>query len=85
MLRLVALILLLVFSAGLAFGSTREATVNFWTEFDIVFWQTAPFATFWGYLAFFPGTLNWNGVLTLATAVSAGNAFRHARQVTAKR
>ena len=65
-------------------AETNEAkSVNFWQEFDITFWQTFPFATFWCYtigLQF--GPINWNNVLALSALISAGNAYFHARKVS---
>jgi len=87
MIRIVSSILIVVISCGVVFASTAEVASqsNFWTEFDITFWQTFPFAAFWGYVAasqLSQGTVNWSPVLNFALAVSAGNAFLHARRVT---
>ena len=76
--------LLLFFCGSLAFAATGEVK-NILTEFEITFWQTMPFAVFWGYVAasqLSPGALNWTPVFAVALAVSAGNAYYHARQVT---
>jgi len=85
--RVISMVLLVVFTCGTALASTAEVSpkVNFWTEFDITFWQTLPFAAFWGYLVasqFSPGAVNWSPVMSFALAVSVGNAFFHARRVS---
>ena len=62
---------------------------GFWTEFDITFWQTAPFMVFWGYvidqqlssLASIAGAPHWAIVVPAAILVSAGNAYYHANKV----
>lgn len=86
MVRIISLILLIIISCGAAFASTAEvySRSNFWTEFDVTFWQTLPFAAFWGYVAasqLSRGAVNWSPVMNFALAVSAGNAFLHARRV----
>jgi hypothetical protein len=85
--RLVWLLLLLV-AAGpvLAVTGSVEATGrSFWTEFDLAFWQTLPFATFWSYAVATQiaqgGALNWSPVMNAALLFSLGNAVIHARQV----
>jgi len=59
---------------------------NFWTEFDITFWQTAPFAAFWSYVVATQlnrgGGANWDHVAGFAAAVSVGNAFWRANEVS---
>lgn len=71
---------------GICFAATNEAEKrDFLTEFDITFWQTVPFVTFWGYVIasqLTPGAINWNIILTGTAAVSAGNAFVYARKVS---
>lgn len=62
---------------------------NFWTEFDITFWQTLPFATLWTavlernvYNIFVPAaTTRWELVLPVAVALSVGNAYFHSKAV----
>ena len=79
--RIISCILILLFILTPVFAQTQP---NFWSEFDIVFWQTLPFAVFWGYAvanqAAGGGAINWSPVLNIALAVSAGNAFLHARK-----
>ena len=89
------LILSLVITPVLA-GTSEVASVtgsqanphNYYQEFDITFWQTLPFATFWGHFIdsqvsnyLFPGTSpHWDVIVTFATVVSASNAYFHARK-----
>jgi hypothetical protein len=70
---------------------TDEAgSVNFWQEADITFWQTLPFATFWGFLIdgslsgllSVSGAPHWAAIVSVAAIISAGNAVSHARKVT---
>lgn len=66
---------------------TREAQkANFWQEFDITFWQTVPFAAFWGYVLCLQlaggGAVNWDTVGKATLIISAINAGLHARKVT---
>jgi len=61
---------------------------GFWTEFDITFWQTAPFVIFWGYaidqqissMASIAGAPHWAIVVPAAILVSSGNAYFHAQK-----
>ncbi|MEA3493805.1 MAG: hypothetical protein U9R38_05410 [Candidatus Margulisiibacteriota bacterium] len=88
-----ALFLCVVLLISPVFAETTEASVhsslNFWQQFDIIFWQTAPFATLWMYFAdsqlsriMYPGAgPHWNAVLTLATILSVGNAWIYASEV----
>ncbi|MFH1386194.1 MAG: hypothetical protein ABIH50_00825 [bacterium] len=84
--RILSLLLIIVLLGGFCFAATNEAEKrNFWTEFDVTFWQTVPFATFWGYVIaaqVTPGAINWNIILAGTTAVSAGNAYLYARKVS---
>ena len=86
MLRFVSLVLIFVLVASAGFASTVEATPNFWTEFDIVFWQTAPFAIFWGYVIGSQlaggGAVNWSPIMSTALSVSALNAYFYAGRLT---
>lgn len=64
-------------------AATLEAKVpNFWQEFDITFWQTMPFAAFWGYTIgtqlSHGGAVDWNFILAISAGVSAANAWAHA-------
>ena len=60
----------------------------FWQEVDITFWQTVPFATFWGYFLerqlsslISPGTaVHWEVILPFTVLISAGNAYLHAKR-----
>ena len=58
--------------------------LNFWQEFDIVFWQTVPFVAFWSYVVATQlsggGAIIWDPVLNTTLVVSAANAAVHARQ-----
>ncbi|MBI5078522.1 hypothetical protein HZB08_00680 [Candidatus Saganbacteria bacterium] len=68
-------------------ATIEAAAPNFWTEFDITFWQTLPFAAFWGYAVgaqLFPEAAARNGILAFAAEASAANAFSHARRITAR-
>lgn len=74
-------------TAELTASTTAEASKpNFLQEFDIVFWQTFPFAAFWSYAIAMQvaggGALNWNNIAGVAAVVSAGNAYLHARKDT---
>lgn len=87
MLRVVAVILIVMLGCGTAFASAVEgpSSNNFWTQFDITFWQTFPFAAFWGHAVsaqLLRGAVNWAPVLNFALAASAANAYLHARKVT---
>ncbi|MFA6548845.1 MAG: hypothetical protein WCT39_02805 [Candidatus Margulisiibacteriota bacterium] len=80
--RIVALFLvfILLFSPSLA--ETKEA---YWQTFDITFWQTLPFATFWSHFVdrqLFPGLgVHWDLIMVCATAISIGNAALHTQKV----
>ncbi|MFA5034640.1 MAG: hypothetical protein WC500_02545 [Candidatus Margulisiibacteriota bacterium] len=95
----VGLICLLAISPGLAttaevgafvplpiVASAEARPANFLTEFDIVFWQTAPFATLWSYagdrLLFASQPIHWEAIAILGLAVSVGNAFIRADKAT---
>ena len=75
---------LLVICSFPGIAETKEAmALNFWQEFDIVFWQTLPFAGFWCYLIGSQlGPVNWNNVLTFSVLLSAGNAYHYAYRVS---
>lgn len=68
---------------GFTVVSSEAHVFNFWQEFDITFFQTLPFATFWGYvldqqlsnLMSLASPPHWNGIFAFATVVSAGNAW----------
>jgi hypothetical protein len=95
--RSIGLCLILMLIATPAFAETAEVSAltaeakapNFWQEMDITFWQTLPFAAFWGHfidrqvsIQMFPGSdPHWNVIMTFATMVSASNAFFHAQRV----
>ena len=84
--RIAALLLALLVVVSPVFGDvTAEAKApNFWHEFDITFWQTAPFAVFWTCLVGSQlGPVNWTNALGFAALVSAGNAYLHAKKATA--
>jgi hypothetical protein len=77
----------------LSLASPEAKVPNFWQEADITFWQTLPFAALYGYFidrgisaVIFPGAAaHWDAILIFASAVSAGNAFLHARQVVSEK
>lgn len=86
MLRIIAVMLVVTLGCGTAFALTAEGAskVSFWTQFDITFWQTFPFASFWGYAVssqLLHGAVNWSPILNFALAASAANAYFHARRV----
>lgn len=60
---------------------------NFLQEFDITFWQTLPFASFWGYVVGTQmasgGAVNWNLIFPVVTGVSLLNANLHAKKTIA--
>ncbi|MFH1390485.1 MAG: hypothetical protein ABIH56_07195 [Candidatus Margulisiibacteriota bacterium] len=65
--------------------SAEAKPANFLTEFDITFWQTAPFAALWTYfgerLIFAGQPVHWDAIGLIGTAVSAGNALIRANKV----
>jgi hypothetical protein len=80
------LLLVMIVSPALAVAGSAEAGArSFWTEFDLVFWQTLPFAAFWGSAIATQlvngGAVNWTPVMSAALVISAGNAVIHARRV----
>jgi hypothetical protein len=79
---MVSWLLVVCLPPGIA--ETKEAmALNFWQEFDIVFWQTLPFAGFWCYLIGSQlGSVNWNNVLAFSVLLSAGNAYHYAYRVS---
>lgn len=82
--RLAAVLMILCLLAAPILAETAQAhKLNYWQEFDITFWQTLPFAAFWGYAINTQlaggGAVNWNAILAAAAAVSAVNANLHAR------
>jgi hypothetical protein len=84
---MVVLVIIALLSGG-ALAATAEVTprANFWTEFDITFWQTIPWTAFWSYAAASQlargGEVNWSPVINVALIAALGNAYLHARQVT---
>lgn len=84
--KIIVVFLLVVFSCGCAFAATNEAkTHNFLTEFDITFWQTMPWACFWGYAIGTQinrgGSVDWNTILALSAGISAANGWMQAKKV----
>ncbi len=79
-----------VIAQGAVFAETLEVSSKFYQQADIVFWQTMPFATLWGYFIdrqlsnfMYPGSaVHWQAVIPFAVAVSAVNAYLYARRVT---
>ena len=89
MFKLVSIILIITFAfSGVVLAEQKSR--NFWTEFDVILFQTFPFAVLMGYLAdrglsalIWPGSPpHWNEVLIFATVISVGNAFDHAWRVS---
>lgn len=72
-----------------AVPTVEVKTTNYWTEFDITFWQTMPWAAFWGCVidrnvvnAWLPsGQPHWDAILVAATVISIVNANWHASTV----
>ena len=66
--------------------STEVHTMNYWQEFDITFWQTFPYAAFWGYAISTQmargGEVNWSPVINITLAASLLNAALYAKRVT---
>lgn len=82
----VVLLLIMAVTPVLAQAATAEAGGRgFAAEFDLTFWQTLPFATFWSYAVAnqlaHGGALNWSPVMNAALLVSVANAVIHARNV----
>jgi hypothetical protein len=69
-----------------------KPATNFLTEFDITFWQTAPFMAFWSYVidqqlsSIFAvsGGPHWGVVLGTTLIISVGNAYHHAQKAVAE-
>lgn len=75
------LLILCLFINPVSAGTVEVETKNFWQQFDIVFWQTFPFATFWCYVIGLQfGPVNWNNVLMVSTLASTVNAYFYARE-----
>ncbi len=70
---------------GEALVSAEAKPANFLTEFDITFWQTAPFVTFWAYfgdrLLFAGQPVHWDAIGIIGAVVSVGNAVISANKV----
>ncbi len=94
--RGVIIVLLICGIMTAAVAETVEASAeayapNFLTEFDITFWQSAPFMIFWSYvidqqvsaLLSLPAAPHWGIILGASTVISTGNAYYHARKVVA--
>jgi hypothetical protein len=81
--RIVALFLTFALLFMPVVAETKEA--YFLQTFDITFWQTLPFAAFWGHFVdrqLFPAAgVHWDIIMVCATVISAGNAALHARKV----
>ena len=81
------LILILFITPALA--ATSEAG-SFWTEFEITFWQTAPFAIFWGLVIdqqlsavlSLTEAPHWSTIINSAAIISIANGYLHAKRVT---
>jgi len=91
MVKTIAIVLLFcVMAQGAVFAETLEAASKFYQQADIVFWQTMPFATLWGYFIdrqlsnfmYSGSAAHWQAIIPFAVAVSAVNAYLHARKVT---
>lgn len=87
---IIVISIMFVSSAGAVVPEAQAK--GFWSNFEITFFQTFPFATLWGYFIdqqlsklMFPGsTPHWNVILTFAGVVSAANAFQEANTQTKK-
>lgn len=83
-------LIILSLLAGQVIGQTGEARgLNYGQEVDITFWQTLPFAVFWGHLIerqisalILPGSpAHWNAIALFAVTVSLGNALVRSRNI----
>jgi hypothetical protein len=69
--------------------SGEVSSYNYWQEFDLTFWQTAPFAVLWCNLLerqlcttlAIAGGPHWEVIMGVATLVSAANAAVTANRV----
>jgi len=91
-LRFVAVLLIVSLLSGASFAVSDEVNAqphNFWQEADIVFFQTLPFAAFWGHFfdqqlsaqLAYAGAPHWNAIVGFAVIVSAVNAKLYADKV----
>ena len=95
--RAIGVFLIISLAAAPVFAQTLEAyslatpeavSGKFLQQFDIVFWQTLPFAALWGHFFdrqisayMFPGSsAHWQAIASFAVAVSTVNAYLHARR-----
>ncbi|OGB90429.1 hypothetical protein A2625_00565 [candidate division WOR-1 bacterium RIFCSPHIGHO2_01_FULL_53_15] len=86
---LIILLVASLVSLPVCAGTLEAQMPNYWTEFDITFWQTLPFAAFWGYVIASQltggGVVEWSHIGYFAAAASALNAALHAGKTTAAR
>jgi hypothetical protein len=88
-LSVLLLAILAVTPAGAATLEAQAQAPNFLQEVDITFWQTLPFAVFWGHFLdrqvsayLYPGSAaHWTVIMTFAGVVSFGNALYNANRV----
>ena len=93
--RFVAVLLIVSLLSCASFAVSDEVVTqphNFWQEADIVFFQTLPFAAFWGHFLdqqlsgqlAYAGVPHWNAIVGFAVVVSAVNAKLYAGKVSDK-
>jgi len=83
MVKLLCLLLISLLIIHPVSAQTNEA--GYFQEFDITFWQTAPFAIFWvynleGWLAV-AGHPHWEVILAVSAVISVANAALRAKDV----
>jgi hypothetical protein len=88
--KIVVILLMALLIVTPVLAETAEAQKsNYWAEFDITFWQTLPFAAFWGYVAASElsagGLVQWSHIAYFAAGASAVNAYLHAGKTGAAR
>ena len=91
--RFISCLLILCLFSAACLAVSDEVGVeahNFWQEIDIIFFQTLPFAAFWGHVLdqnicanlAISGAPHWNAIVGFAVVVSAVNAKMHAQKVS---
>lgn len=84
-------LLIIILAVSPVLAETSEAR-SFLHDFDITFWQTFPFAMFWGYLAdrqlsnYVLGKNEMHGelIISFAAVVSGLNAYFNTKRVAAE-
>ncbi len=87
--RWLIILLIAILAVSPVLAETVEAK-SYLHEFDITFWQTFPFAMFWGYLAdrqlsnYLLGKNEMHGefIVSFAVVVSGLNAYFNTKRVT---